>query len=312
MRIRWWHRKGWITIAVFLGIIARSSVIDPVYAQYEKETAEPIVSRIIIDVQGIPGDASQWESLARNLIFLQEGHVFSAKRFQDSLDALKASHLFKAIAVPDPDWGEKKITLQFKVTPFGRVKDIKIHGAFPLMEREILNAMQLYPGDAYLAEKLPAKGAALTRLFKKEGYIAPVVKITAEEDSIDGNFVVYVNINKGNFFRIKRGIATGCNSFFILTREQVKGFHLPKRFLTPILPSPRDLEIDEIQADKNGDPHISQCKYLLSCNLPENEVESKYPSLWAYLESGMKDGINERYLCRHREPWYSQVSRGSR
>jgi hypothetical protein len=43
--------------------------------------------------------------------------------------------------------------------------------------------------------------------------------------------------------------------------------------------------------------------------LPEREVETRYPSLWSYLESGKKLGIHEKYLSSHRSPWYSQEAR---
>jgi len=116
-------------------------------------------------------------------------------------------------------------------------------------------------------------------------------------------------VTLADIFTVKRGLATGCNAFFILTMEQIRQFNLPKRFLKPILPSPRDLETDEINADENGEPQIQNRRYLLSCGLPENEVKEKYPVLWRYLERGIKAGIDKRYLCQHREPWYSQEER---
>jgi hypothetical protein len=112
-----------------------------------------------------------------------------------------------------------------------------------------------------------------------------------------------------DLFTIKRGLATGCNSFFILTPEQVQTYALPTKFLHPILPSPRDLETTEILADSEGEPLISKRRYLLSCNLPEESVQDEYPAFWRYLEQGMAKGIHERYLCRHRAPWYCQESR---
>jgi len=116
-------------------------------------------------------------------------------------------------------------------------------------------------------------------------------------------------VKLADLFTVKRGLATGCNAFFILTTEQVRELNLPKKFLKPILPSPRDLEIDEINADQNGEPQIQNRRYLLSCDLPENEVKETYPVLWRYLKRGIETGIEKRYLCKHREPWYSQEER---
>jgi adenine-specific DNA-methyltransferase len=112
-----------------------------------------------------------------------------------------------------------------------------------------------------------------------------------------------------NLFTIKRGIATGANSFFILTPEKVEELKLPKEFLIPILPSPRHLITDEILAGPHGDPLVERRQYLLSCKLPESEVKANYPSLWKYLESGKLEGVDTRYLSQHRSPWYSQEER---
>ncbi len=112
-----------------------------------------------------------------------------------------------------------------------------------------------------------------------------------------------------DLFHVKRGLVTGANKFFILTPEQVSEYRLPKEFLRPILPSPRYLETNEIKADGCGLPLIKQQLFLLDCKVSENEVRIKYPSLWQYLQTGLLKGIHERYLCRHRSPWYAQESR---
>ena len=57
-----------------------------------------------------------------------------------------------------------------------------------------------------------------------------------------------------DWFDIKRGLATGDNRFFILTPEKVKANRLPAAFLKPILPSPRFLSSNEVNADINGNP----------------------------------------------------------
>jgi hypothetical protein len=112
-----------------------------------------------------------------------------------------------------------------------------------------------------------------------------------------------------DLFTIKRGLATGCNSFFVLTPDQVRCHNLPAQFLRPILPSPRDLECSEILADHDGEPMITKRRYLLSCDLSAESIRREYPTLLRYLEQGMAEGIHERYLCRHREPWYCQEVR---
>ena len=115
-------------------------------------------------------------------------------------------------------------------------------------------------------------------------------------------------VTLSDFFTVKRGLATGNNRFFILTREQIKQHQLPMKFFRPILPSPRYLSSDEINADEDGYPMLKQQVFLLDCRVPEKELREKYPALWRYLESGKSDAAR-RYLCRSRSPWYSQEDR---
>jgi outer membrane protein insertion porin family len=207
-------QKYWIKIAVWLWILMMCIAKNTAYAQKEKaDRPDPIVSKVIVDVQGINGDVSQWVDLVKNLIFIQEGEPFSTKRFQDSLEALKSSKIFKAIHVFEQSVKEDQLDLHFQVTPYSRVKDIKISGGFPLLEREILNAMQLRTGDAYDPDAFSAKEASMVQLFKNEGYIAPIVDLGAKEDPVDGNVVIFVNIDKDDFFHIRRFEIKGNRAF---------------------------------------------------------------------------------------------------
>lgn len=110
-----------------------------------------------------------------------------------------------------------------------------------------------------------------------------------------------------DLLEIKRGIATGANDFFIISRHQAKELALPERFLKPILPSPRRLNEPVIEGDNLGFPLVDEQLVLLDCDLPEAVVRRSYPALWAYLQSG--EGIRQRYLVRLRDPWYSQEHR---
>lgn len=112
-----------------------------------------------------------------------------------------------------------------------------------------------------------------------------------------------------DFFKIKRGLATGNNNFFILTDEEIKRRELPMKAFRPILPSPRYLSVDEVPSDCTGNPMLERRLFLLDCRLDESEIKSRYPKLWDYLVEGKAKGIAERYICRHRALWYSQEKR---
>lgn len=112
-----------------------------------------------------------------------------------------------------------------------------------------------------------------------------------------------------DFFRVKRGIATGDNSYFILTEDKVRERGFPLDAFRPILPSPRYLPVDEVKADSRGLPIIDRRLLLLDPKMPIAEIEARHPALFEYLEEGRKARLHEGYLCSRRSPWYSQEKR---
>lgn len=112
-----------------------------------------------------------------------------------------------------------------------------------------------------------------------------------------------------DFFKIKRGLATGNNSFFILSADEITQRGLPFEAFKPILPSPRYLKQDEIEGDRNGNPLLDRRLFLLDPPWTEDEIRNEHPMLWKYLENGRNTGIAKRYICRHRAPWYRQERR---
>lgn len=124
----------------------------------------------------------------------------------------------------------------------------------------------------------------------------------------DGVRVVSDGRRLADFFQIKRGLATGDNGFFMMTRAEIAARNLPENFFTPILPGPRHLETDIIEANADGTPKLARQLFMLDCRLPESEVKERYPVLWAYLQTG-KPKVAETYLCSRRNPWYAQENR---
>lgn len=173
----------------------------------------PIVSKINIEIEGGRGDEARLKSMAREMILLAEGKPFSEEMLQKSLAVLKASRMFETIRVPDPDWRGPDIALTFHLTPFLRIRALRVEGAFPIFEREVQNAMTLRSGGRYVADRIPAHEAAVVELFKKQGYIAPAVKITAEPDAKADLVNVTVKIDKGPYLKIERFEIEGNRSF---------------------------------------------------------------------------------------------------
>lgn len=115
----------------------------------------------------------------------------------------------------------------------------------------------------------------------------------------------------GDFFEVKRGIATGANEFFILSPLEAEQLAIPEQFLIPILPGPRRLATDRIDSGADGLPQIDGYGFVFSTDMPEPAIRDAFPHVWRYLEKGRRIGIAERYLCRHRTPWYAQEKRNA-
>ena len=115
----------------------------------------------------------------------------------------------------------------------------------------------------------------------------------------------------GDLFIIKRGIATGANSFFIMDESRATALSIPSRFLRPVLPSPRYLKSDIIAADRYGAPKIERPLFAFRCNRPLDALDETEPETAAYIRRGEEEGVNSGYLASRRDPWYALEARSA-
>ncbi len=134
-------------------------------------------------------------------------------------------------------------------------------------------------------------------------------KWTALPQRGNGNGHKVATVTLGDLFSVRRGLATGNNNFFIVPRDTLKSLGIPSNFVRPILPSPRYMPLEVIEADADGWPVIDRQLGLIDCELSEDEISRKFPRFAEYLEAGKKRGIHEGYLTSHRSPWYVQEKR---
>lgn len=156
-------------------------------------------------------------------------------------------------------------------------------------------------GGTLLAPKISRRVSAIALSNEAKWTRFPI------EDVRDKSMVPTIS----DFFKIKRGIATGDNSYFILSADEIATRGLPMEVFRPILPSPRYLQVDEVDADHNGNPKLERQLFLLDTRLSEDNIKKRFPSLFAYLEEGKARGLHARYLCSHRAPWYAQENRSA-
>jgi hypothetical protein len=108
--------------------------------------------------------------------------------------------------------------------------------------------------------------------------------------------------------RVWRGIATGANDFFFLTREQARSLEIPDEFLRLAVGRTRDVDGNTItpgmlqQLQAAGRPTL-----LLS--LDGRPLAGFPPSVQHYLLEGEKLGLPQRPLIAQRRPWYKMEVR---
>jgi len=113
----------------------------------------------------------------------------------------------------------------------------------------------------------------------------------------------------GDLFTVRRGIATGANEFFIMTRDRAKALGIPKAALKPLLPKVRALRSDIVETLPDGYPKVSPQLCVISCDLSEGEIRKRYPRLMKYLAVAKNSGLLSRRLLKDRNPWYKQEHR---
>ncbi len=95
----------------------------------------------------------------------------------------------------------------------GLIKDIRIHNAFPLFEKEISNALTISVGQVFSEEEFAKQELIIQKLFQKEGFIESEIFFTAEQDHDDKNFVITIRIEKGSYYRLDRVELYGNQAF---------------------------------------------------------------------------------------------------
>jgi len=102
----------------------------------------------------------------------------------------------------------------------------------------------------------------------------------------------------GTIARVHRGIATGANTFFTLPRERAEQLGL-SLFCVPCI-----TRAEQILA-ANGVVTEGMVDRVLLLIPPELTWEELPEGVRSYLQHGEQLGIPQRYLCRHRRPWWS-------
>jgi len=154
------------------------------------------VSHIIVDIRSPRRTKQKLIGLVKELIPIRQGEGFSAQDMKQSLEILQKTQLFESIHADIAENGSQ-VQVMFQLTPFRRIKKIRILHAFPLFERSILNAMTVQRGAAFREEQISRQADRIVKHLMDEGYISPAANISSRVDPEDGHIRVDINLDKG-------------------------------------------------------------------------------------------------------------------
>ncbi|MFC1812312.1 outer membrane protein assembly factor BamA [Thermodesulfobacteriota bacterium] len=187
-----------------------------VWCQEYDSTSNPVipsmVAEILVDIQEVSDQRETLMRMARNLIVIQQNEPFSDSRLKESLEALNRVKLFDTI---ESETRREKggVIVAFRLTPYRRIKRIRIHGKYPFFDQEIRNAMTIHAGAVMVPEEMVEQKKRIEAFYQAGGFISPTVDISANKDAKDGFFVIDVDIKKGVFYRVKEVVFKGNYAF---------------------------------------------------------------------------------------------------
>jgi methylase of polypeptide subunit release factors len=111
-----------------------------------------------------------------------------------------------------------------------------------------------------------------------------------------------------DFASVMRGIATGANEFFFLTRQRATELKIPSTMLLPAIGRTRDAPSEEITRDTLRELEVAGRPTLLFA--PDGRELDDFPEAARnYLRQGCDAGLDKRPLIATRRPWYKMEMR---
>lgn len=104
-----------------------------------------------------------------------------------------------------------------------------------------------------------------------------------------------------DFATCSRGIATGANGFFSLTRDEARKWELPDTVLRPCVMKAPQVPGSH-WTNKRMDALIDAGKKSLLLDAARHPDD---PAVQRYVDHGESQGLHQRYLTRHRKPWFA-------
>lgn len=182
----------------------------------------------------------------------------------------------------------------------GRVLELVDPRAVPFsdaMTTALITCFEVGAGPAGMVVRMVAKPADLARLgegravtFSELGARRRWSPFFRENGHAAGGQML------GSLFRVHRGVATGANGYFLMTKAEARARGL-ERWVRPAITSAAEI------LESDGVVHDSPERKVV-LDLPADLDRAAEPAVDAYLASGEAAGIDQRYLCAHRRLWW--------
>ncbi|MDA8141366.1 MAG: hypothetical protein M0036_22205, partial [Desulfobacteraceae bacterium] len=160
------------------------------------ETLPAPITAIQVQIEEEQSLGFDWEGLARAVIRMQPGETITSEQLKKNESNLGLFSEVKTTVTPQG----QGVELTFRLRPFKRIYSIDIDGAYPLFEKDVLNAMTVAAGEIFRPDQMPEQESHIAQLYRTEGYVDPKVKITWTADGPGGHYRLRVVIDKGAYY----------------------------------------------------------------------------------------------------------------
>ncbi len=273
-----------IAIFVLFALLCIPEIPWAENSRKEKTNNNPIVSEVVVEITGKSKNRKKLSEIARKLIYIEPGDTFNDEQFNASIEALKVCHKFAHINADSKETPEGT-AIKFSLVPFYHIKKIKISGAYPLFERQILNAMTVFTGDAYMEDKINNQAALIEKRFQQEGFPFPKAKIVSWMDPADQNYVLRIHISKGEYLTLDALKFTGNNTF---SDNRLK-IHMKTWRRSLLLGSPRRFIEKQLEKDIENLTHFYYQKHFADVKINtsvQKDMENQKAFVWVEIHEG--------------------------